>query len=1143
MVKNKKAGNASEDNFAWGKKNTHHFRERHIQANENRLDYPDNRIRTSKYTFLNFLPKNMMLQFSKMANIYFLVIGLLSIIRPISTTDGVPLIFIPLAIIILVSAVKDIVEDWKRHASDNEENIRPCQVFRDGKFVTVRWRDLRCGNIIKIKENEFFPADVLVLKSSGKKGAVYIETKNLDGETNLKYKQANKEIAEEFQTDAQLSSANNKFDYEPPNVYLYNFTGAFHTKNAQVPLNEQNFILRGCSLKNTGEITGLVAYTGHHTKIMMNSIKAKAKFSKLEQNMNKQIRRVFLVQFLFCLFGGFYAATWYELKRDNLDYLRIPEDASKDNTYHYNFFVRFGNWLLLFTNFVPISLLVTLEMVRLFQGMKMTADPEMTSSYDHTKTTVQSSNLNEELGQIDYIFSDKTGTLTKNLMEFKNCCVKGKIYGDKKDITDISHLPVVSNVDFRDSSLFMDMEDPNSPYHDDLQEFLIQLSICHTIITEEKEGKLVYNASSPDELALINFAKLVGAEYTGMDDDNNMTMMYKKREFKFKLLHVLEFNSTRKRMSVVVQTPEGKVIVYTKGADSILFARMNSNDPIIHRTQENLSAFANIGLRTLVLAKRVIDFKQYEEWAKRYHQASILLQNREEAMMELQSEIESNLVLVGATAIEDKLQDDVDITISRLKESGIKVWVLTGDKVETAINIGFSCKLLTEDLHQLLIVETTEEEVKQSIAEKLKAVEGINPDEKSKLALIISGEALIIAAKCDIAKDVIQIAQYCNAVLACRVSPKQKQQIVSMVREQKPRATTLAIGDGANDVNMIIAAHVGVGIKGVEGQQAARASDFAIGEFKILRKLVYFHGREAYRRNSYLILYNFYKNMVVVVPQFWFAFYCGFSGTTIYDQVIFQGFNLFYASIPIIIYAIFDYEYPAKTLMNRAILYVQGPADRLFNTKKFWGWIAMGIFESFIITYWSYHVFGETFSTPDSGRDINLIGVGMLVHTQAVFVVNAKIATISNLFNPLNIFFMIGSCLFYLILFYLGNLVIKMEVYGLFGRLFGSADFWIAAIFGSVVAYSATLAYGRHNYLVRTTLQNKVSPEEIEINNLLANTPNVQLEIPKFKEDFYEDKDEEKENPALKRQLSKQRYTGYAFSGMEMDPHLYRSEN
>jgi len=364
------------------------------------------------------------------------------------------------------------------------------------------------------------------------------------------------------------------------------------------------------------------------------------------------------------------------------------------------------------------------------------------------------------------------------------------------------------------------MTDPSSPNHPHVTDCLKFLAVCHTIIAEEKEGKTIYNAASPDELALANFARFVGSEFKGTDEDGNMTISYRGKELKYKLLHVLEFNSTRKRMSVIVITPEGEIALYCKGADSILFERMDKSDPTIAKTQENLVKYANIGLRTLVLAKRILDQKTYDEWAKRYHQASILLEKRDEAMQDLQAEIEQNLQLVGATAIEDKLQDEVDITISKLKESGIKVWVLTGDKVETAINIGYSCKLLSDELKQLLIVENTPEGVKKSVEEKLKEVAGVDPD-TSKYALIISGEALIIAANHNLNEKIMQIAQVCNAVLACRVSPKQKQQIVSMVRVARPKVTTLAIGDGANDVNMIIAAHVGVGIRGVEGQQVS----------------------------------------------------------------------------------------------------------------------------------------------------------------------------------------------------------------------------------------------------------------------------------------------------------------------------------
>lgn len=654
------------------------------------------------------------------------------------------------------------------------------------------------------------------------------------------------------------------------------------------------------------------------------------------------------------------------------------------------------------------------------------------------------------------------------------------------------------------------------------------MAVCHTIITEEKDGQIIYNASSPDELALVNFAKFVGSRFIGVDDENNITITFQEKELKYRLLHVLEFNSTRKRMSVIVKTPEGKIVLMCKGADSIIFDRMDlDSDPTIPQTKINLIEFANIGLRTLVIAKKEIPQKGYDDWAARYKQALLLTTDRDEEIAKLQEEIEKGLILLGATAIEDKLQDEVGDTIAKIKESGVKVWVLTGDKIETAINIGYSCRLLSDDLIQMQVTESTPEALNASLDEKLKQIEGVDPA-TSKMALIIAGDSLSIATKEKLTDKLIKIAQVCNAVLACRVSPKQKQEIVSMVRAEKPNVVTLAIGDGANDVNMIIAAHVGVGIKGLEGQQAARAADFSIGEFKILRRLLYDHGREAYRRNAYLVLYNFYKNMVCVIPQFWFAFYSGFSGQTIYDQLIFQGFNVFYAALPIVIYAVFDHEYPSKELVNKPFLYVQGIKDKLFNTKKFWGWMIMGIWESFIVTYWAFFVIDYNNTSPHDGRSFGLYAPGMVTMSIAVFVVNAKVLTITNTFTFLCLFVNFGSTLFYVFCYYVGNLVKGLLIFGSFGAFWSDPFYWISAIFGSIIAFFSTWAWNRYQFL-RDQLLNKITPEELEIQEALKNTPDVAVDKPAT-------------HKMPNRDFQK-KYTGYAFSGLEkLDDNLRNAE-
>jgi phospholipid-transporting ATPase len=1022
---------------------------RNITSNEERKEFPDNKISTSKYTALTFLPKNLFYQFSKLANIYFVLVGCLQFITAISTSGGIPYIFIPLTCIICVSALKDLLEDLKRHRSDNEENNKKVKVFFNGQFVDRRWRDIRVGNIVKIHENEFFPADMLILNTNGKKGQCYIETKNLDGETNLKDKVALKELMRDFADDTKISSAKSQFDYEKPNPLLYTFKGSITTTTGPLSLNEKNFVLRGCSLRNTGWAIGLVAYSGHHTKIMLNSIRAKGKFSKLEVQMNRQIMLVFIVQLLFCIFSGFYNAIWYEMTKNNLSYLHIDRSSYVDNSFGYNLFVRLGNWLLLFTNFVPISLLVTLEVVKVFQGYNISKDPKLHSKESDIWCSVQTSNLNEELGQVEYIFSDKTGTLTCNQMEFKNICIAGTSYGEDRRFQGKDSLAEVTNVDFLDQTFFDNLRS-NNP---EILEALLGLAICHTIITEEKEGKVIYNASSPDELALVNFAKYVGYEYKGIDEQNNIQVSCNGQIANYKLLYVLEFNSTRKRMSVVVQDPKGQTVLYTKGADSIIWKRLSektNNKAILTATQKHLDRYAVTGLRTLVIAKRVLDPQLFNKWNTEYSTASRLIEGREEALEMLQEQIEVDLQIIGSTAIEDKLQDEVGYTIKKLKESGIKVWVLTGDKVETAINIGYSCQLLNDDLHRLEITEQKEEEIRAKIKEILAKIEG-KTVENSNFAMIISGDALVIAMKPDLSHFIMQIGSVCKAVLCCRVSPKQKQEIVSLVRKHKPHVTTLAIGDGANDVNMITAAHVGIGIRGVEGQQAARASDYAIGEFKFLHRILYYYGRECYRRNSYLVLYNFYKNIAVVLPQFWFAFLNGMSGQTLYDQLIFQFYNVFFTAAPIMVYAIWDEEKPDHELMTKSYNYHIGMKSELFNTKKFWIWFFNGAWQAVIFAYVAFNSMDSEIGSKD-GALYGFYDIGAMVLMCVIVVVNVKVLLFSNTYHFLNIFCIFGGILLYILGIMADSALYSTAVlYKEFAHIFQCGNFFIG-VFITIVA-------------------------------------------------------------------------------------------
>lgn len=488
---------------------------------------------------------------------------------------------------------------------------------------------------------------------------------------------------------------------------------------------------------------------------MKNSPKTRNKISKIEKKTNLLIIVLFAVEVLIITFAAGYSTIWNNANHDTTDfYLGWSRSRSPiDESFVLSMFVNLGSWLLIFVAFIPISLVVTLEIIKFFQAMVISWDATL---FDETKdmpAKVQSSNLNEELGQIEYIFSDKTGTLTQNIMEYKKMSIGKFSYGkstkevledfsrnsintesdfddeeNKMLMTDNSNRPMlrmqesavsmskfnieqpdITNVSFYDPQMLDHMENRHHENYERIHRFLLHLSLCHTVIIDKEDLgnriKVTYNASSPDELALVNGARYFGYFFCDRDDRNNMIIrMPSGVDVRYKLLNIIEFDSARKRMTVIVRTPSGEIKVMCKGADSIIYPRLRSKNPkaaplkngkeehedYIEITEKHLEDYACEGLRTLLLAEKTITEQEYAEWEAKYVKATLEQVNREEKVAAVQDEIEYDFELVGATAIEDKLQDDVANTISVLKEAGIKIWVLTGDKIETAINIGYS---------------------------------------------------------------------------------------------------------------------------------------------------------------------------------------------------------------------------------------------------------------------------------------------------------------------------------------------------------------------------------------------------------------------------------------------------------------------
>ena len=805
----------------------------------------------------------------------------------------------------------------------------------------------------------------------------YFETKNLNGETNLKHKLTEKYSQNLLKNENLLDDFKCEIKCDDPNPIIYTFNGILKHEHHMMVLSYEQLLLRGSSLRNTEWIVGICTYSGHETKIMLNSPKARSKFSNLEIGVNRQIVTIFIVQFFLCAFCATYYILWFNSnKSDTEDYLDL-EKMNKGQVYV--FFINYFSWMLLFGNFVPISLLVTLELVKFLQASFIASDLDMYYEPIDISPGVQSSNLNEDLGQISYVFSDKTGTLTCNVMEFKRLCIQGESYGTESHIPPQNKLP---HVDFVDPKF--------NPKLDASRELLLHLAICHTIICEHKDGGVEYKVSSPDELALVNAARYFGIQYDVRDDNQSILVKADGKTLVFEVLNIIEFNSDRKRMTIIARMPNGKVRLYIKGADSVIWPLISS-DLYKKETMDNLEAYACHGLRTLVLAYRDLSDLEYQKWNNAYLEAMQDIKNKEARIDSLALEVEKDLKLVGATAIEDKLQDKVPETIKIIREAGVKIWVLTGDKIEAAINIGFSCNLLTSEMLRITIVGGSTSQVEQEIKDGL---ESMKEAPGAQFSLVISGEALLRALRPEIKPNLLKLAESCTVVLACRVSPQQKADIVKMIREAHPKVRTLSIGDGANDVNMITAAHVGIGIAGLEGKQAVRASDYSFAQFSYLHKLMFVHGRECYRRNSNLICFNFYKNVLLILPLFYVGTLSAFSAQVFYNTWVQILYNFLFSSVPIGFYAIFDRELEKDILLNDPSHYKIGLQGTLFSTKVFWTWIFEAAAKAGFLLYGTIFSLGIV-SGDSLGRMSSLSVMSVMVFALVVFSVNIKVFMLS----------------------------------------------------------------------------------------------------------------------------------------------------
>ncbi|KAF9338414.1 putative aminophospholipid-translocase [Podila minutissima] len=901
----------------------------HASAKEKKR-YPPNVTRNTKYSIFSFLPIVLWEQFKFFLNLYFLLVALSQFV-PALKIGYIVTYVAPLCFVLAVTIGKEAVDDMKRYRRDQEANSQRYQILTPGGFKMIPSSKIRVGDMIVVNKNQNVPADMVLLRTTEESGACFIRTDQLDGETDWKLRLA-VPSCQALPSDEALLDLNASIYADSPHKDIHSFIGNF-TKEGDGPGQH----MESLSVDNTlwtntvvasGNAIGFVIYTGRDTRAVMNTNHPKTKIGLLDSEVNRLSK-------ILCAFT-----------------LTLSLSMIALNGFQGLWYIYLFRFLILFSSIIPISLRVNLDMGKTVYGWQIMNDKEIPG------TIVRTSTIPEELGRIEYLLSDKTGTLTKNDMELKKLHMGTMSYSVDTMDEISTHLDTAysqqssgfnRNRGIATAQPHVGGNKARRDISSRVRDIVTALAVCHNVtpVTEDN-GSITYQASSPDEVAIVRWTESVGLTLVFRDINNIHVRNAQGEVFEFEILQVFPFTSETKRMGIILRDlATGEITFYEKGADVVMAKIVQYNDWL----EEECGNMAREGLRTLVVARKRMSEELYQEFEAKYHVAKTSITDRTNAMNSVVNQVlEQDLELLGLTGVEDKLQDGVKTTLELLRNAGLKIWMLTGDKIETATCIAISSKLVArnQSIHQISKLTNA-----LDAQDELDLLRG-----KKDCCLVIDGESIQLCLDY-LREEFIEITVRLPVVVCCRCSPTQKADIARLIK-QYTKKRICCIGDGGNDVSMIQQADVGVGIVGKEGKQASLAADFSVLQFSYLTKLLLWHGRNSYKRSAKLSQFVIHRGLIISIMQAVFSAMFYFAPIALYQGMLIVGYTTIYTNAPVFS-LVLDQDVPEDIALLYPELYRDLTKGRSLSYKTFFSWLLISVYQGGAIMILSIWLFENQF--------------------------------------------------------------------------------------------------------------------------------------------------------------------------------------